>query len=108
MTLEHQHLAERYVIRGVESGGAIPETGRYVTFSGESGEQLAYLQPIDGLGVNGLHAVVVALVLVRIDLFRAGRTCQLLIAKHPAFAYGRNILTSYAVSQAKLFTSEDT
>jgi hypothetical protein len=26
----------------------------------------------------------------------------------PAFAYGRNILTSYAASQAKLFTSEDT
>jgi len=32
--------------------------------------------------VNGVHAVVVAPVLVRIEVFRAGRTCQLLITKH--------------------------
>jgi hypothetical protein len=32
--------------------------------------------------VNGVHAVVVAPFLVRIELFRAGRTCQLLITKH--------------------------
>jgi hypothetical protein len=82
VSLEHQHLANRYVIRAVESGGAIPETGRYVTFAGQSGEQLAYLQPIDGLAVNGLHAIVVAPLILRIDLFRAGRTCQLLITKH--------------------------
>jgi hypothetical protein len=82
VSVEHQHLAKRYVIRGVESGGAIAETGRYVTFAGVSGEQLAYLQPLDGLGVNGLHAIVVAPVVIRIDLFRAGRACQLLITKH--------------------------
>src|SRR5208337_3328123 len=80
--LEHQHLARRYVIRGVESGGAIREMGHYVTFCGEGGEPLAYLHPIDAIGVNGVHAVVVAPVLVRIELFRAGRTCQLLITKH--------------------------
>jgi hypothetical protein len=82
VSLEHQHLANRYVVRGVESGGAVAEMGRYVTFAGENGEPLAYLQPIDTLGVNGVHAVVVAPVLVRIDLFRAGRTYQLLITKH--------------------------
>jgi hypothetical protein len=82
VSLEHQHLANRYVIRGVESGGAIVEMGRYVTFAGENGEPLAYLQPIDTLGVNGVHAVVIAPVLVRIDLFRYGRTYQLLITKH--------------------------
>jgi hypothetical protein len=82
VSLEHQHLANRYVIRGVESGGAIAGVGRYVTFAGENGEPLAYLQPIDTLGVNGAHAVVVAPVLVRIGLFRAGRTYQLLITKH--------------------------
>lgn len=82
VSLEHQQLAQRYVVRGVESGGAIAETGRYVTFAAESGEQLAYLQSLDSLGVNGLHAIVVAPVLVRIDLFRAGRTCQLLITNH--------------------------
>jgi hypothetical protein len=84
VSLEHQHLANRYVVRGVESGGAVAEMGMYVTFAGESGEPLACLQPIDMLGVNGAHAVVVASVLVRIELFRAGRTYQLLITKHQA------------------------
>jgi hypothetical protein len=82
VSLEHQHLANRYVVRGVESGGAVAEMGRYVTFAGEKGERLAYLQPIDTLAVNGAHAVVVAPILIRIDLFRVGRTYQLLITKH--------------------------
>lgn len=82
VSLEHQHLAQRYVVRGVESGGAIAEIGRYITFAGEGGAQLACLQPLDSLAVNGLHAVIVAPVLVRVDLFRAGRTCHLLITKH--------------------------
>jgi hypothetical protein len=82
VSLEHQHLARRYVIRGVESGGAIAEIGRYTSFAGEEGEPLTYLHPIDAVGVNGLHAVVVAPVLVRVEIFRAGRTCELLITKH--------------------------
>jgi len=77
--LEHQHLAGRYVIRGVESGGAIREMGHYVTFSGEDGEPLPYLYPIDAIGVNGVHAVVVAPVLVRVEMLRTGRTYELLI-----------------------------
>src|SRR5467141_5315687 len=82
VSLEHQHLANRYVVRGIESGGAIKDLGRYVTFCGPEGEPLPYLHPIDAIGVNGVHAAVVAPVLVRIELFRAGRTCQLLITKH--------------------------
>ncbi len=82
VSLEYQNLAQRYVIRGVESGGAIAELGRYVTFAGEKGEPLAFLQPLDALGVNGVHAVVVAPVLVRVEVFRAGRTYQLLITEH--------------------------
>ena len=82
MSLEKQHLAGRYVVRGIESGGAVKEIGRYVTFCGPDGESLAYLHPVDAIGVNGVHAVVIAPVLVRIELFRAGRTCQLLITKH--------------------------
>lgn len=82
VSLEHQHLANRYVIRGVESGGAVEAVGHYVTFAGENGEPLAYLQPIDTLGVNGVHAVVVAPSLVRIELFRTAQTYQLLITKH--------------------------
>lgn len=84
VSLEHQHLAKRYVVRGIESGGAVKDLGRYVTFCGPEGEPLPYLHPIDAIGVNGVHAVVVAPVLVRIELFRAGRTCQLLITKHEA------------------------
>ncbi len=82
VSLEHQHLSGRYVMRGIESGGAVKEIGRFVTFCGPDGEPLAYLHPIDAIGVNGVHAVVIAPVLVRIELFRAGRTCQLLITKH--------------------------
>jgi len=82
VSLEHQHLAGRYVVRGIESGGAVKEIGRYVTFCGLDGEPLPYLHPIDAIGVNGVHAVVVAPILVRIELFRAGRTWQLLITKH--------------------------
>ena len=35
VSLEHQHLAKRYVVRGLESGGAVGELGRYVTFTTE-------------------------------------------------------------------------
>ena len=82
VSLEHQHLADRYVVRGIESGGAVKDLGRYVTFCGPDRAALPYLHPIDAIGVNGVHAVVVAPVLVRIELFRAGRTCQLLITQH--------------------------
>lgn len=82
VSLEHQSLAKRYVVRGVESGGAIKELGRYVTFSGPEGEPIPYLHPIDAIGVNGVHAVVVAPVLVRIEVFRSGRTWQLLVTRH--------------------------
>jgi len=53
--------------------------GHYVTFSGEDGEPLSYLHPIDAIGVNGVHAVVVAPVLVRVEMLRTGRTYELLI-----------------------------
>jgi hypothetical protein len=82
VSLEHQHLAGRYVVRGIECGGAVKDLGRYVTFCGPSGESLSYLHPVDAIGVNGVHAVVVAPILVRIELFRTGRTCQLLITRH--------------------------
>ena len=82
VSLEHQHLARRYVVRGIESGGAVREIGRYVTFCGPDGGPLPYLHPVDAVGVNGVHAVVIAPILVRIELFRSGRTCQLLITRH--------------------------
>lgn len=80
--LEHQHLAKRYVIRGMESGGAVVDLGRYVTFARENGQPIEYLHPIDAIGVNGLHAVVIAPVLVRIEMLRNKQTYDLLITEH--------------------------
>src|SRR5260370_30611375 len=34
VSLEHQHLAKRYLVRGMESGGAVEDLGRDVTFCG--------------------------------------------------------------------------
>jgi hypothetical protein len=82
VSLEYQSLSKRYVVRGVESGGAVAELGRYVTFAGENGEQLSWLQPIDSLAVNGVHAVVVAPAFTRVEMFRMGRTYELVITKH--------------------------
>jgi hypothetical protein len=82
VTLEHQHLAKCYVVRGLEAGGAISDLGRYVTFAGPDGERIAYLHPVESIAVNGLHAVVIAPVLVRVDMLRKGRTYEVLITEH--------------------------
>jgi hypothetical protein len=82
VTVEHQHLAKRYVVRGMESGGAVREFGRYVTFLGENGERIPHLHPVEAIGVNGLHAVVIAPAFVRLDMLRKGRTYQVLITGH--------------------------
>jgi len=83
--LEYQQRAKRYVVHGTESGGAIRELGRYVTFAGSEGEPLEQLHPLDSIGANGVHAVVVAPVLVKLDMFRYGKTYQLLITRHQPF-----------------------
>ena len=80
--LQHQQLANRYVVRGVESGGAAGDIGRYVTFAQEDGRPIEYLYPVEAIGVNGVHSVVVAPALVRLDIVRKGRTYELLITRH--------------------------
>jgi hypothetical protein len=70
VSLQYQTLAKRAVLRGVESGGATKEIGRYVTFCDELGAALPWLQPIDSVAVNGRHAVVVAPALVSVEVFR--------------------------------------
>jgi hypothetical protein len=82
VSLEHQHLAKRYVVRGLESGGAAGDVGRYVTFTQADGQPAEYLHPVEAIGVNGLHAVIVAPVLVRVEMLRKGRTYELLITQH--------------------------
>ena len=82
LSLEHQGRAKRYVVRGVESGGATEDVGYYVTFAGENGEPLPWLQTLDSLTVNGPHAVVIAPVLTRIEMLRIARTYELCITRH--------------------------
>ena len=82
VSLEYQVIGKRYVVRGVESGGAVAKVGRFVSFASENGEPLVWLQPIDSLAVNGVHAVIVAPVVTRIEMFRAGRTYELSITRH--------------------------
>ena len=82
VSVERQVQAGRHVIRGVESGGAVQELGAYCSFVDVDGRPLAWLQKIDAIGRNGLHAVVVAPQLVRIQMFRNERTYQLLITEH--------------------------
>lgn len=82
VSLEHQHLAKCLVIRGTESGGAVRDLGHYVTFARENGQPIGYLHAVDAIGVNGLHAVVIAPVLVRVEMLRNKQTYELLITEH--------------------------
>jgi hypothetical protein len=82
VSVEHQHLAMRYVVRGLESGGAVGDIGHYVTFAQESGQPAEYLYPVESIGVNGLHSVVLAPSVVRIEMLRKARTYEVLITQH--------------------------
>jgi hypothetical protein len=82
VSVEHQHLAKRNVVRGLESGGAVGDLGHYVTFARENGQPTEYLHPVESIGVNGLHSVVVAPSVVRIEMLRKARTYELLITQH--------------------------
>jgi hypothetical protein len=82
VSTEHQHLAKKYVLRGVESGGAVAEVGAYASFIDEQGNALPWLQRVDSIGVNGVHAIVVAPVLIRVQMLRIERTYDLLITRH--------------------------
>lgn len=82
VTIEHQHLAGRYVVRGVESGGAVADIGHYVTFALDDGGPAEYLHPVESIGVNGPHSVVLGPSLVRIELLREVRTYELLITQY--------------------------
>jgi hypothetical protein len=82
VSIEHQHLAKKYVLRGVESGGAVAEVGAYASFVDEQGNALPWIQRVDSIGVNGVHAIVVAPVLIRVQMLRIDRTYDLLITRH--------------------------
>ena len=82
VSLEHQHLAKRYVLRGVESGGAVSDMGRACAFVSPDGDPLPWLQSLDSIAVNGRHAIFLADSLVRVEMLRTVRTCELAITLH--------------------------
>jgi len=82
ISIEHQHLANRYVLRGVQSGGAVVDMGRACAYLSPDGSPLPWLQSIDSLAVNGRHAIFLAESLVRIEMLRIVRTYELAISLH--------------------------
>ena len=82
VSLEHQHLANRYVLRGVESGGAVADMGRACAFVAPDGSPLPWLQKINSFAVNGRHAIFLAEGLVRLEMLRVGRTCDVVVTAH--------------------------
>lgn len=82
ISLEHQHLARRYVLRGVESGGAVSDMGRACAFVSPEGSSLPWLQSLDSIAVNGRHAIFIADSMVRLEMLRTVRTCELAISLH--------------------------
>jgi hypothetical protein len=82
ISVEHQHLTKRYVLRGVESGGAVSDMGRYCAYIDSAGHPIPWLQPIDSISGNGRHAVVVAPEFIRLEMFRVGRTYELAVTRH--------------------------
>ena len=105
ITLEHQHLAKRYVLRGVESGGAVSDVGRACAFVSPDGDPLPWLQSLDSIAVNGRHAIFLAESLVRVEMLRTVRTCELAITLHTLFYMpGRN---RPEVASALLFRGRD-
>src|SRR6516225_4949577 len=82
VSLEYQRAANRYVLRGRESGGALNELGRYVGFCGLEGEPLGWFLTPDSLTVNADHAIVLAPAMASIEMFRYEHTYELLITRH--------------------------
>ena len=82
VSVEHQNVAKRYVLRGIESGGAVADMGRACAFVLPDGQPIPWLQSIDTIAVNGRHAIVLAESLVRIEMVRVIRTCELAITSH--------------------------
>ena len=81
VSIEHQHLARRHVLRGVESGGAVADMGRYCAYLDADGSPARWLQQIDSISGNGRHAIIIAPELVRIEMLRIGHTYELAITR---------------------------
>lgn len=82
ISIEFQQIAQRYVIRGVESGGAVAQVGAYCGFVDEAGWPLPGPHAVHAVGVNGLHGAILSPSLVRIQMFRSRTAYELLLTHH--------------------------
>jgi hypothetical protein len=82
VSVEHQNLGRRYVLRGVESGGAVSDMGRACAFVARDGSQLPWLQSLQSLAVNGRHAIFLAESFVRLEMLRSLKSYELVITSH--------------------------
>jgi hypothetical protein len=82
VTAEKQARSGKWVLRGVESGGSTRDVGRYISFFSPDGQRLAWLQKLDRIAANGVHAVVIALELMSVEMARIDQTYQLLVTRH--------------------------
>lgn len=82
LSVEHQHFAHRYVLRGVESGGAVSDMGRACAFIALDGSPIPWLQSLHSLAVNGRHAIFLAENLVRLEMLRSLQSYELVITSH--------------------------
>lgn len=105
VTVEKQARADRWVLRGVESGGSTREVGRYISFFGIDGSRLPWLQKMDRIGSNGVHATIVAPEFVSIEMARIEQTYQLLITRYSLGQMQKN--RKPAIQAAVLFRGID-
>jgi hypothetical protein len=105
VSVEHQHLAKRYVLRGVESGGAVVDMGRACAFLAPDGQPLPWLQSIDSLAVNGRHAIYLADSFIRVEMLRVIRTYELAITLHTLSLSPER--TRPAISSKTIFRGRD-
>lgn len=82
VSVEHQHLGKRFVLRGVESGGAVSDMGRACAFVAPDGSPLPWLQSLQSLSVNGRHAIFLAESFIRLEMLRSLKSYELVISSH--------------------------
>jgi len=82
ISIEFQTATRRYLIRGVESGGAVAQVGAYCGFLDCTAAPSSLPQPVCAVGVNGVHVAMLSSALVRAQMFRARTSYELLLSHH--------------------------
>ena len=82
ISIEFQQSSRQYLIRGVESGGAVSQIGAYCGFIDSSAGPLLTPHPVTAIGLNGFHTAVLSAALVRVHMFRSDKAYELLVTHH--------------------------